>query len=135
MNREQLTEREEVKKMKKLKLVLVVLFLFATILPVNAANRFEDMLQQVDQGVMLLTVTVNAPNLTNLPETLAKQQIIEWLTKGWLVLERPMSEEASKKYRCCWVYQWCNGSYCLVCKAYCGGVNCGLAGCPNDQPQ
>lgn len=98
--------------MKKLILALLLVFLFTIPLWVNALNRWEWVLSQVEQGEMQLAVTVNPTNVPVLPEVLTKVEVVEWLSKGWLVPEKPSALKAPAPGAKCHVaYYWVGWPY------------------------
>jgi hypothetical protein len=124
--------------MRKLILALPLLFLFTTPLWVNGGNRWEGVLTQAEQGKIQLAVTAEALKFSTLPETLTRNEVVEWLAKGWLVPEKTSHQAISMSMpapngRCHLIVVKCGHTatgplYCDVCVSGDGQVHCPCRG-------
>jgi hypothetical protein len=103
-------------------LAFVLLFL----LVVSAqSTSFETILTDVDSGSMQLAVTVDEATMPVLPQTLTKQQVLDWLNQGWLTVEPTEFEKAPDGGNCHLIYANCgSGSYCIYCADGGGARRC-----------
>ena len=98
--------------MKKLILALLLLFLLTAPFWVNAGNRWEGILTEVEQGKMQLAATTHNLSVHSLPEGLTREQVVEWLSKGWLVPEKTSPQKMPKAGgKCHIIYYWVGWPY------------------------